>query len=761
MLNKFYLLLGAKQRRERRRAAALRWFKRLLEAAEREGEGVLSRFELKERIREGLNDASSRLTRQKALGVIRMSVRQMTASCPGLKERLRGIKEYSIANLPVLMEQAVVSLKENGCRVFIAGTDEEAVSYIGEIVGNKLVVKSKSNAGKEIEIADRLERLGARVIETDLGDRINQMAGSGASHPLAPAIHLPVEKVAELFSKETGRKLEGDVETLVRAARASLRGYLEEAGVGLSGANAVVAETGSIILAENEGNIRAVTGMPEIHIAVTGVEKIVPSLDDGLAVARAAAVCGTGQDMGTYVSIISGPTRYNGRDNSFQGAGQGPAEVHVVFLAAGRDRAIKEGFAEALYCINCGGCLNFCPVYAEIGDKFGYKHLGGRGAVFTAFHESLEKAEEAGLSFCLGCQKCLESCAAGINTPEMILRLRAEAVDKRRPVQGYNKVATAVLVENRLSRWLKPARVLQDAAVKRQAGGDFAVPRIGLPGLGIPATRLVPTIAGRFFEEMISGRPAVDKYKVKVNFFVGCVTRYVLPRLGADLLDVLETQAVKVVVQEKEACCGLPLLAAGYREEATALARCNVKLFAQECADFMVFVCPACAAAVKKEWPRLLENEGDELKEKSLELAAKVMDISQFLLEVVGLEMFRKTVEKRVTYHDPCHLAGGLGVREQPRSLLRAIGGLDLVEMKEADSCCGFGGGFSFAYYELASRIGSKKAEKIGDTGASHVVTGCPGCMIHLADSLHQAGGGQKVVHTIELAAMAVRGGRN
>ncbi len=715
---------------------------------------------LKKKIKTGLDDQKIRAARLRALGVIKPGMLRMVGYFPDLSARLRRIKEYSIHNLPVLLEQTVHSLEKQGCRVFIANTSAEAILYIEKIAKRKLAVKSKSNAGKEIGLTEHLEKRGnARVIETDLGDRINQLAKSSASHSLAPAIHIPIEKVAELFSREAKQRLACDLETLVQAARHNLRGCLEEADVGIAGVNAVAAETGSLVFTENEGNIRAVASMPKVFIAIAGIEKIVPTLPDSIQVARAGAVYGTGADLGTYISVISGPARYRADSLDFLGSGQGPDEVHVVFLAGGRDKAVREGFAEALFCINCGSCLNFCPIYREIGEKYGYKYLGGRGAVFTAFHDSLKKAQEAGLSLCIGCGKCLESCPVGMDIPEMVFRLRAKVVERAGPAWIRKKMFN-ILAENKLPRYLKMARAFRETGMKRQPGGRSGTVRIGLPGLGIPAERVVPLVADRFLEEIIKGRPPVKAPQMRVSFFAGCAVKYFLPHLGADLLDVLEAQGIEVVIHEAESCCGRPLLISGARAQAADLALRNVELLTADETSHLVFLCPSCAAAAKKEWPRLLENEGDEIKQKSRELAAKVMDISQFCADVTGLEIPLETSCKKVTYHDSCSLSRGLGVRRQPRSILQAVRGVELVEMEEADSCCGFGGSFSFSYYNLAGRIGAEKAAKVIATGADCVVTGCPGCMIHLADSLHQAGGGQKVVHTVELLAEAVRGGK-
>ncbi len=688
------------------------------------------RIDLKDKVEEGLQDEDSRRGRLKALSVIKPGIVRMATLEPELRDRLREIKESSLADLPRLLDEAVCSLRENGCRVLVADSHEEAVQYIKGIVRQGLVVKSKTNAGQEIGISRHLKEQGAEVIETDLGDRINQLAESGASHSLAPAIHIPIEKVAELFVSETGEKLECNTQVLVGAARKSLRGYLERADVGITGANAIAAETGSILLTENEGNIRAVSGMPPVHIVIAGVEKIVPSLDDALVVARAAAVYGLGQDIGTYVSVISGTGRCGGSTQQEAAGGLGTREVHVVLLRQGREKAIRDGFAPALYCINCGSCLNFCPVYTEIGEKFGYKYLGGRGAVFAAFHDQLQKAEEAGLDLCLGCGRCQEVCPAGINIAEMVMRLKAKVVEEN-GLKPTDRFFVSLLTEEELRHKIKTAR-----GILKKAGSK-----------------------DRLFPESAKGRSSVKNPVLRVSFFAGCGVNFLRPRLGVALLDVLAAQNVEVVRHENEACCGMPLLKNGAVQEALTLVKRNIALLAKDDSDYLLFVCPACAAAVKNEWPLLAEREGAGLTKQARGLADKVMDVNRFLTEVLAFRGEWPDGESKVTYHDPCYLARGLGVREEPRKLLQAIKGLELVEMSEPDSCCGLASSFSLDYYNLSKRIGLRKAEMIERTGADFVATSCPGCMIHLANGLHHLARGKRVFHTIELAAAAMKGG--
>jgi iron-sulfur cluster protein len=712
----------------------------------------MARTKLKQKIWDGLHADDARVGRDRALGFIKPAMQKMTARYPDLRDRLHDVKKYSIEHLDELLDKTVKILQERGCKVMVAETPQQALEYIGGIVRKGLVVKSKTNAGKEIGLPKYLEAQGAQVVETDLGDRINQLDGGVASHALAPAIHVTIERVAELFSKEVGEKLEPDLESLVKAARKNLRSYLEKADVGITGANAIVAETGAIVVTENEGNIRAVTSTPKIHIAVAGIEKIVPTLQDAITVIKAAAAFGVGQDIGTYISIISGPSRYTNDDFSILGAAQGPEEVHVVLLKTGREKAIREGYEELLYCINCGSCLNFCPVYSAIGEKFGYKYLGGRGTVFTAMHEHLEKAEEAGLTLCIGCKRCEEACAVGMKTPRMISRLRAQSVDEK-GLPFARKMVFRSFAADRMRGYLKIGRNLQSIGLK-SVGEGKAKPRFPVEGMGIPSDRLVPVLAKESFSEVVEKRKKKTGQKKTVGFFAGCAVNFLRPDLGESLLDLLEDQGVSVLTFSDEVCCGAPVLASGDEADARELARQNVTLLSGTNYDALVSVCPTCATTAKHEWPRLLAGD-PALYKKALEIADQTMDISTYLVKVLKIKPPKTGVDSKITYHDPCHLVRGLNVREEPRQLIRSVPDVTLVEMAEPDSCCGCGGSFSLYYYDLSRKINDEKLKQISVTGADCVVTGCLGCMFHMQDGLSQGQGKQKVMHLVELLAIA------
>lgn len=715
---------------------------------------------LETKIEAGLSDEEAWKGRQRAFGFIRPGMVRVVNRYPELTHTLRAIKQQSIEHIDELVEQATDALESKGVKVFLSKNEEEAREYIAGVVGKQLVVKSKTNAGKEIGITNYLLEQGVKVVETDLGDRLVQLEGKNkTTHTLAPAIHIPMRDVTTLLSRDIGQELNCELTDLVGAARASLREYLTTAEIGISGANAIDAETGSIFLTENEGNIRCVTSIPRVHIVIAGIEKIVPKLTDGLTVVKAAAAYGVGQDIGTYVSVIDGVSQYPNDELAFLGSAQGPDEVHVVFLTQGRQKAIDDGFGEALYCINCGSCLNFCPVYGEIGQHYGYKYLGGRGAVFSAFHgQGLDKAQEAGLSLCIGCKRCEEACAVGMHTPKMIADLRAE-VTEQDGLGAAKKSVFKMLSTNTLGSALKVARHVQGLGLKKTKDGRGAIARLNLEKMGAPTERLLPYLADQSFAEIISKKSPLAKPRAKVAFFAGCMVNYVTPQVGVDIHDVLTANQVQMVTYGKEACCGLPALMSGDTEDARKLALINIDLFASDEYDYIIFACPSCATTVKKEWAELLADEQDQqLLDKYQRMQAKVIDFNDYLVNVLKVTVPALNQQVKVTYHDACHLARGLHITEEPRKLLQDMG-TELVEMHDSVSCCGFGGSFSLFHYKLSQRVNDEKIKYAGETGAEYIIASCPGCVMHIKDGVHRANGQQKVVHMAQLVAAAYRGG--
>ncbi|MFQ5674432.1 MAG: LUD domain-containing protein, partial [bacterium] len=272
------------------------------------------------------------------------------------RENVKAIKQRCIENLPGLIEQFTENAERRGAKVYFAQTGADACKYVVELAKAKnarLISKSKSLTTEEIELNHPLEQAGLEVIETDLGERIIQMAKELPYHLVFPAVHKTTAQVAQLFSDATGEKVASNLKDIMALMRRSLRPVFLEADIGITGANVAIAETGSALIETNEGNGRLVSSVPKIHVCVMGLEKIVATIEDALQMIFAHPVSATGQLLTTYVSFFAGRSPM---------AGQQGREFHIVILDNGRQNMrVDSWFSEALHCIRCGACMNICP----------------------------------------------------------------------------------------------------------------------------------------------------------------------------------------------------------------------------------------------------------------------------------------------------------------------------------------------------------------------------------------------------------------
>ncbi len=339
------------------------------------------------------------------------------------KNKLRSIREFSVGNSE-LLKQSIRKIEENGIRVFTAETAEDAIEILIREIGDKeLVVKSKSNVTKEIRLSDELQSKNIQVIETDIGDRIMQVLGCKPSHPTGPVAHLSAKTIAEGLSKYYGMKINDDPDDIVKFMRKEIRAYIERADTGITGANAVTAEEGSIILAHNEGNIFEVLRKKK-HIVITGIDKIYPSIEDAINMLKIICYNATGSFIPSFVEIISGVSKTADVEKKFFRGVHSPRDVILILLDNKRTEIINEGYKELLYCIDCGNCLLHCPMYNTIGTEFAEdKYLGGKGLVYQSV--SLKEVNKK-LDFCLTCGRCRRNCPLSINIPSAIRNLRSD-----------------------------------------------------------------------------------------------------------------------------------------------------------------------------------------------------------------------------------------------------------------------------------------------------------------------------------------------
>ena len=343
-----------------------------------------------------------------------------------LRERARQIRTATVGDLDRHLEDFTRALKARGGHVHRCATAEEAAAAVVEIcrrAGATLAAKSKSMATEEIGLNDALEAAGVRVVETDLGEYILQLGGEHPVHIVAPAIEKTAEDVAELFSRIEGAPVRPELDELTLTARRQLREIFLSADVGITGANFGVAGTGSVCLVTNEGNGRLVSSLPRVHVAIMGMERLVPTLPELAVLLKLLARSATGQKLTTYTTLLTGPRR--------EGEEDGPEELHVVVLDNGRSKLRRTRYREMLNCIRCGACLNVCPVYRKTGGTaYSPVYSGPMGAVLVPLLAGLERAPDHPHASSL-CGACTAACPVKIPLHEFLLELRGDLVGKR------------------------------------------------------------------------------------------------------------------------------------------------------------------------------------------------------------------------------------------------------------------------------------------------------------------------------------------
>jgi L-lactate dehydrogenase complex protein LldF len=379
-----------------------------------------------ERSVQALEDARLREVLRRAMEDLRRKWSRGASELPYfgvLRDQAKQIKAHTLLHLDAYLEQLEARITARGGVVHWARNGEEACRLVVGIcqeVGARRVVKSKSMVTEEIELNRALERAEIQVIETDLGEFVVQLDGDRPSHLIAPIIHKRREDVAELFSRHLGTPVDAPVEVLTRAARSHLRQAFLTAEVGVTGANFLVAETGSVVLVENEGNARLVTTLPRVHIAVTGIEKVIPRLQDLAVFLPVLVRSATGQKLSSYVSVLSGPRR---------GEPNGPEAFHLVLIDNRRTEILRDPeLREALQCLRCGACLNACPVYERVGGHtYGWVYAGPIGAVITPLLLGPKASFELPYASTL-CGACREVCPVRIDIPRLLVSLRERMV---------------------------------------------------------------------------------------------------------------------------------------------------------------------------------------------------------------------------------------------------------------------------------------------------------------------------------------------
>jgi L-lactate dehydrogenase complex protein LldF len=370
-----------------------------------------------------------------------------------LRERAHKIRMRTLYRLDEYLEHLEGKVIQLGGKVHWAYDAREAREVVEALAtqrGAKRVVKGKSMITEEIALNEGLEARGIQVTETDLGEFIIQLAGEPPSHIVGPAIHKTKEQIAKLFSEKFGVPLMKDPQEMTMLARRVLRQRFLEADMGISGVNFAVSETGSIVLVENEGNIRLTTTLPKTHVAIMSVEKVIPTLEDLGVMMKLLARSAAGQKLSCYVSVINGPRK--------AGENDGAEEFHLVILDNGRSRMLQDDeLREVLCCIRCGACLNFCPVYLKVGGHaYGWVYSGPIGSILTP--QLIEKGQAYQLPFASTlCGACAQVCPVKIDIPRILVALRQRYEEEPRwnkPDSAFGRGAFSLHASVMRSRWL-------------------------------------------------------------------------------------------------------------------------------------------------------------------------------------------------------------------------------------------------------------------------------------------------------------------
>jgi len=418
-----------------------------------------------------------------------------------MREAAARVRDFGIAHMDVLLEEWEKRAIAAGTVVHWVENPADVNAKVIEIARAhqvRKIIKSKSMLGEETNLNHALEAAGIDVRETDLGEYIIQQAGETPSHIIAPAVHKSKDDVAELFARKHGRPKLTDIAALTHEAREILRPHFLDADMGITGANFLVAETGSTLIVTNEGNGRMTTTMPRVHVAIAGVEKIIATLEDVSLILRLLTRSATGQSISNYLSFTTGPKRAGDSD--------GPGEFHVIIVDAGRTRVLGSDMREALRCIRCGACMNHCPVYQNIGGHaYGWVYPGPIGSILTPSYVGLENAIDLPNAATL-CNQCGVVCPVKIPLPDLMRKLREKQVERGLRPWGERlglKAWAWAAARPALYAWL--SRI--GARIGKWAAGRSGVLRRLPPGgSGWTKGRDFPAPAGKTFRELYAAR---------------------------------------------------------------------------------------------------------------------------------------------------------------------------------------------------------------------------------------------------------------
>ena len=653
-----------------------------------------------------------------------------------LRQTLADRRDDALARMGDLLREFEDNARRHGSIILRASTSEEANVLVRNILRDHrsgTVVKGKSMVSEETGLNNYLVANDLRPRETDLGEWIVQLAGEAPTHMVMPAIHLTREEVASLFRNKLKRDIPADIPALVRTAREELRREIFEAGAGLTGANALIAETGAMMLVTNEGNGRLVTTIPPVHIVLASLDKVVPTTKDALLLLKLLTRNATGQPISSYVSFIAGPH----------------AEAQYIILLDNKRSEIlaDDRFREILRCIKCSACLNICPVYQVIGGKrFSHVYMGGIGSLLTAWIHGLGRSGPLA-DLCLVCHRCEEVCAAKIRIADLVRSLRERLVSERTAPIWKETVFNRLLARQdvfqgllNLGRRARPVLAGRRGYVRKMPA--FLKKYDRFRALPAPAASSFSTLYRRSRRRL-----EPSQKRGEVILFGGCLVEHFYPEVGLAACRVLERMGYTVRPAPAR-CCGFPSANAGFRSSAAKIVGELVSRLEGD--QPIITLCPTCTTMLGRLGPEILETEA------ALQVGARVKTFSRFLTEQGTKSLGKLSAPPRtskITYHDSCHHGCVLKAGNESRRLIKTILGAEIIEMDRPEACCGFAGSYTVSYPEISEALLQDKLEAIKTTAAETVALDCPGCLLQIRGGLERVGLKVEVRHTAELVA--------
>ena len=640
------------------------------------------------------------------------------------RDELRRRRRANLDRLPELLDEFKARLEDVGGVFHFARDAAEARDIVARICSEadaRIVTKSKSMASEEIFLNQYLEAMGIEVVETDLGERILQLTHDHPSHLIAPAIHVTLKQWADTFGTPE------DVAAVQVRAREMLRQKFIDADVGISGANFAIAETGTVGIVTNEGNADLTITLPRVHVALFGIDKLVATLDDAVAILRMLPRSGTGQRMTSYVNWVTGPSRSADILQSLTIGVHGPREMHCVVIDNGRSRmAADPVFRDALTCIRCGACSNACPPFMAVsGHQFGHVYNGPIGLVLTPFHHG-DDADDLPNSLCTQCNACEEICPVGIPLPRQILEHR------RRARKSIGKRALVELWSHR-----------------RLAGAALRVAAVTAP---VTAAMSPLPVAARPLRDT-AGRDGAAAGE-SIVLFASCMVDRMAPAAGRALETIARAAGYRVEFPRAQWCCGLMAANAGSFSPAASLSAELVEAL-DATAGPIVTPSASCFGAVSIDAP-----DWGAGSERQVAVAARMRDSTRFLLDLLRSRpdlLAPPAARVRVAYHDSCQTLRQLHLRSEPREVL-SMAGYEVVDIPDIANCCGFGGTFSMEWPQVADRLAQWKLDAVAETGCTVMASDNPGCLVHIAAAARRRGLELRVAHVLELVADRVTG---